>query len=255
MFAQLGTVIAKVTGKRTHAPVHRNSKPAGKCESAIWRSTTRRDAREIVLAAKRYEIAMKQPGKRTGPLGVVALEVLELLTNLVDYRTGRLEPSLDTMMRRLRRSRDAIVRGLKALRDHGFVDWLRRFVPTDNEGQKGPQVRQTSNAYRLVMPARARALLGRYGRPSPLPEDRIQADADRTAELAAYRASMPLAERATDEIGDTNLGRALARLGRNIENKRESAEQTESGPESIYMRKRTPLLGSLTRPCGGSGPR
>ena len=255
MFATLGAVISGITAKRTHAPVHRHSKPAGQCEAAIWRRTTRQDTRQIMLAAKRYEIAMKQPGKRTGPLGAVALEVLELLTNLVDYRTGRLDPSLDTMMRRLRRSRDAIVRALKALRDHGFVDWLRRFVPTDNEGNKGPQVRQTSNAYRLVMPARARALLGRYGKPSPLPEDRIQADADRAAELARYRSSMPLAERATDELGDTNLGRALARLGRNIENKRESAEQTESGPESIYRNERTPLFGSLTRPCGGSGPR
>lgn len=255
MFAALGTVIKGVTGRRTHAPVHRHSKPAGQCEAGIWKPTTRQDTRQIVLAARRYEIAMKQPGKRTGPLGAVALEVLELLANMVDYRTGRLDPSLDTMMRKLRRSRDAIVRGLAALRDHGFIDWLRRFVPADNEGNKGPQVRQTSNAYRLVMPAKARAFLGRYGAPSPKPDDRVQAEADRTAEIAAYRASMPLDEMAIDEIGDNKLGQALARVARGIMNKRESAKQTESGPESIYRNERTPSSGSLTLPYGGSGPR
>lgn len=253
MFAALGTVVAGFTGKRTHAPVHRHSKPAGQCEATIWTRTTRQDTRRIVLAARRYEIAMKQPGKRTGPLGAVALEVLELLANLVDYRTGRLEPSLDTMMRKLRRSRDAIVRGLKALRDHGFIDWLRRFVPTDNEGNKGPQVRQTSNAYRLLMPAKARAALGRYGTPSPLPEDREQAQAERSAELENYRASMTTGDLLA-EIEDDKLRNSLARLRRNIVSKRESAEQTESRPESIYEGKRTPLTGSLTLPCGGSDP-
>lgn len=259
MFAALGTVIKGVTGRRTHAPIHRHSKPAGACETAIWRKTTRQSTKEIVLAARRYEIAMKQPGKRTGPLGAVALEVLELLANLVDYRTGRLEPSLDTMMRKLRRSRDAIVRGLKALRDHGFVDWLRRFVPADNEGSKGPQVRQTSNAYRLVMPAKGRAALGRYGKHSPLPEDRAQAEQDRAAELEAYRASMTT-EDLLNDIDAGPLKDALARFHearqrRKVSNERESAEQTESGPESIYRHERTPSSGPLSRPYGGSGPR
>jgi hypothetical protein len=63
-------------------------------------------------------------------------------------------------MRKLRRSKDAVVRALQALRAHGFLDWLRRYVPTGQEG-RGPQVKQTSNAYRLSMPARAMRLLGR----------------------------------------------------------------------------------------------
>ncbi|HRM75333.1 MAG TPA: helix-turn-helix domain-containing protein, partial [Paracoccus sp. (in: a-proteobacteria)] len=60
---------------------------------------------------------------------------MELFANLVDFRTGRLEPAIETLMRMLRRSRDAIVRALKALRSHGFLDWLRRYVPTGNEGR------------------------------------------------------------------------------------------------------------------------
>lgn len=255
MFATLSTVVEGIAGKRrTHAPVHRNSRPAGKCEAMIWRKTKRQDVKEIVLAAKRYEIAMKQPGKRTGPLGAVALEVLELLSNLVDYNTGRLEPSLDTMMRHLRRSRDAIVRGLQALKDHGFVNWLRRFVSTDNEGNKGPQVRQTSNAYTLLLPAKGRAALGRYGKAPPLPEDQEQATAERETEVKTYRASMTMEEIVYADVDPGNLQESLARAARLLMKQRESAEQTESQPESIYIRKRSPLSGSLTLPCGGSVP-
>ncbi len=92
----------------------------------------------------------------------MAIELLELFANLVNFRTGRLDPSIETLMRYLRRSRDAIVRALKALRQHGFLDWLRRYIPTGNQG-RGPQVQQTSNAYRLSLPARALRLLGRMG--------------------------------------------------------------------------------------------
>ena len=236
MFAQLGAVLARATAKRPRTPVHRHSREAGRCETGIWKKTSRQDVRQIVLAARRYEIAMKQPGARNGPLGSVALEILDLLANLVDYRTGRLEPSLDTMMKKLRRSRDAIVRALKALRDHGFVDWLRRYVETDGAGGKGPQVKQTSNAYRLVMPERARAFLGRYGISPPLPEDRQQADAERTDALVAYRSTLPLDQLALFEAGDNPIGRALARLGGNIASQRESAKQTES-PSRFYNRR------------------
>lgn len=237
MFDQLGAVLARATAKRPRTPVHRHSREAGRCETGIWKKTTRQDVRHIVLAARRYEVAMKQPGARNGPLGSVALEILDLLSNLVDYRTGRLEPSIDTMMKKLRRSRDAIVRGLKALRSHGFVDWLRRYVAAEDAGGKGPQVKQTSNAYRLVMPERARAFLGRYGMAAPVPDDRQQADSERTAALDDYRTTLPLDQLALFEVGDNPIGRALARLGRNIAFQRESARQTES-PSGFFNRER-----------------
>ena len=119
--------------------------------SGIGEATARQFGKEgakIVLAARRFELVTRQPGARSGALGFVALEVLDFLANLVDWKTGRLDPSLDYIMGRLKRSRDAIVRALSALRAHGFLDWIRRYVPTGNEG-RGPQVRQTSNAYRL----------------------------------------------------------------------------------------------------------
>ena len=191
--------------------------------------------RAIVLAARRYELAGRQPGARNGPLGGVAIELLELFANLVDFRTGRLEPGIETLMRMLRRSRDAIVRALKALRSHGFLDWLRRYVPTGNEG-RGPQVQQTSNAYRLSLPARARQFLGRFGVTPPPPDDHVQAEAERAAEMEAHRASLPMDELALFDVGDNPLGQALARLARSMK-QRESARRTESPSSSIKDRK------------------
>ncbi|KKX24293.1 replication protein A [Rhizobium sp. LC145] len=236
MFKQMGAALAIVPakGRRARTPVHRNSRLAGHCEGVFWRRTTRQDARRIVLAARKYEIANKQHGCRNGPLGAVGIEILEYLANLIDFRTGRLEPSLDTMMAKLRRSRDAIVRGLKALRQHGFIDWLRRYVPTENEG-KGPQVKQTSNAYRLALPPRAAACLGRYGEAPPLPEDREQADMERVAVIEEHRKGLALDQLALFDVGDNRLGQALARLGSFIK-QRESARQTES--PSRFLSKR-----------------
>ena len=235
MFAQIGAVLAGAPAERERTPVRRQSRAAGRCEGVFWRRTNRQEVRQIVLAARRYELACREPGSRNGPLGGVAIEVLELFANLVDFRTGRLEPAIETLMRMLRRSRDAIVRALKALRSHGFLDWLRRYVPTGNEG-RGPQVKQTSNAYRLSLPARAKQFLGRFGAPPPPPDDHVHAEAERQAATEAHRASLPLDELALFDVGDNPLGQALARLARSMK-QRESARQTESPSSSIKDRE------------------
>lgn len=220
--------------RRTGEPIRRHSHTAGRCEGVFWRRTNRKEVRQIVLAAERYELATRQPGARKGALGFVALEVLDYLANLVDFRTGRLDPSLDYLMRRLKRSRDAIVTALKALRAHGFLDWLRRYVPTGNEG-RGPSVQQTSNAYRLSLPARALRLLGRLGRPAPLSDDFSQAQQTRTAELDAYAATLSKEELPLFKVEDEGLAASLSRLGAAMDarKERESAKRSESLTDSL----------------------
>ena len=228
LFQRLGVLTLACTGTRPQGRtrLHRNSHRAGTCEATFWRSTTRQEVQKIIKAAQRYELHGRKPGRRNGPLGGVALEILALFGNLVSYKTGRLDPSLDWIMDKLRRSRDAVVRALKALRDHGFLDWLRRFEPTPNEG-RGPQVRQVSNAYRLSAPKRALALLGRWsGRPS-LPDDDTTARAERKAIEAEHVASLDLGAFASFQCGDSPLGRALAQMGRALDI-RESVKRTES---------------------------
>lgn len=235
-FQRLGSVIAQARTNmrsRNRMPIRNNSHRAGTCEATFWRSTSRQEVQKIIKAAQRYELHGRKPGRRNGPLGSIALEVLALFGNLVSYKTGRLDPSLDWIMDKLKRSRDAIVRALKALREHGFLDWLRRFEPTSNEG-RGPQVRQVSNAYRLSAPKRALALLGRWsGRPT-LPDDDAAERADRAAMEAEHVATLELRAFASFQCGDSPLGRALAQMGQAID-LRESAKRTESPSTSILM--------------------
>lgn len=227
MFEAIGDIIDGRAGARGRTPVRRHSHKAGHCEGLFWRRTDRQTLRQIVTAARRYELVNRQPGERNGPLGSVALEVLDYLANRIDLHTGRLEPSLDYLMRQLRRSRDAIVRALSALRRHGFLDWLRRYVPIENEG-RGPRVKQTSNAYRLSMPERARRLLGRFGQPAPLPDDFAHARQQRAAVIDAHRATLETEQRLL--FDDHPFAEQLGRMWRNIQQKkeRESAAQSES---------------------------
>ena len=227
-FQRLGVLAQACTDARPkcRTRLHRNSHQLGRCEATFWRSTSRQEVQKILKAAQRYELHGRKPGRRNGPLGGIALEILALFGNLVSFKTGRLDPSLDWITDKLKRSRDAVVRALKALRDHGFLDWLRRFEQTPNEG-RGPQVRQVSNAYRLAVPKRALALLGRWsGRPA-LPDDEDLARADRAAMENAYVATLDLGAFAGFQCGDSPLGKALALMGKAID-LRESAKRTES---------------------------
>lgn len=246
MAVQIGAALAGASGRRTFAPVRRNSRLRGRCELGVWAPITRKQVRAILLAAKRFERMARPAGQRNGPLGPVALELLELLGNTVDFRTGRLEPSLAWLMERLRRSRSAICAALVRLRDNGFIGWVRRYVPTGEQGVRGPQVAQTSNAYRLGLPEHVRPILGRYGEAPPLPDDIAQQRDMDEAQREAWIAALSLEEQMHVRVGDPALARALASLARAFDTRqqaqeRESAEQTESPSRSIYNRQTHPL--------------
>jgi hypothetical protein len=65
----------------------------------------------------------------------------------MDGKTGRCDPSLDSIAKRSRLSRRTVVRQLEVLRKENLVNWVRRTVKTDNAPGEGPQRQQTSNAY------------------------------------------------------------------------------------------------------------
>ena len=234
---QVGLGLVMPPAERCPTPVRRHSHIRGRSEGRIWRPTTRKDVQAILKAAEIYnEAGLHEKGERSGPLGSVALDVLRLFVNLIDFRTGRLEPSITTIMDRLGRSRDTIVRALKNLRAHGFIDWLRRYEPTGNEG-RGPQVQQTSNAYRLSLPEKARQFLGRFGKAPPPPADHGQDQQAWSEAIDAYKTTLPLDERTQLDTGDSPLGKALVMLAKSVM-KRESDNQTES-PSHLYLKGRT----------------
>lgn len=240
IFQSLGAILTGLNS-RAPAPVRGQSRLAGTCEHEIWASTTRRETQKILLAARRFEVAGRARGQRNGPLGSVGLEVLDLMANLVRFKTGRLEPSLRYLMAKLKRSKDAIVRALAALREHGFLDWVRRFVPAHREG-RGPQIRQTSNAYRLSLPSLAARLLTRWiGRPA-MPEDVLSAELDRNSSYQAQLAdlsctdylsavagasALPPASQAPAQSALAEFARCMKILAQNQDAKRESVQRSE----------------------------
>jgi SOS-response transcriptional repressor LexA len=226
-FQHINTVIAQPQQKR-HAlvPVRRNSHRKGRCEAGFWQPVSRQQANAVLAAARRFDRKNRQPGKHIGPLGPIAIEVLELLVSLVDFRTGRLEPSIQTMMTRLNRSKEAIVRSMKNLQRHGFIDWLRRYEPTGMDG-RGPQLRQTSNAYRLCLPKAALRLLGFFGKPAPVPDDFSHEQDTRQTQTEASLAALPLDTWAKAIAPDDLIARNLARFARLIE-QRESHVRSET---------------------------
>ena len=140
---------------RTFQPVRRLSYHlTDRRALSIWKPIADGSAKEgrkfwgaLLAAAEKFDESHKAPGKRNGALGAIGLRVLRELGRMVDYRTGRLDPSIETLMARTRRSRAAICAALARLRDHGFLDWVRRTEPVENPAPFGPQVRQAANAY------------------------------------------------------------------------------------------------------------
>lgn len=197
----LGGIHVKPLGtRRTGQPVRRHSYYADDPRAGtLWKrlAANNRDARRLIAArmkaAEWYDRHHKEPGERNGPLGHVGLEILRELYRIVDFKTGRLDPAIATICKRLRRSVDAVSRAMKRLKAHGFLDWVRRCEPIENSGP-GPQVRQITNAYGLGLPEVAAAWVKRILGAGPPPDCDATRRAADEAELNAMIASLPLEE-------------------------------------------------------------
>lgn len=223
--------------RRTFQPVRRNSYTRGEREARVWRpiAHNNRETRRVIAArlkaAEHYDRVRKAEGKKNGPLGHVGLEVLRELYRIVDFKTGRLEPAIDTICARIRRSRVAVVDAMARLKLHGFLDWIRRSEPTENEGQAGPQVRQITNAYFFGLPKAAAAWVrGILGHDAPIPD----CEATRAAIDKAETEAM-LDAGTTDDVVDFHVGNEnpqlaeiLKRLGASLSKNSASSDNGQN---------------------------
>lgn len=215
--------------RRTFQPVRRNSYNVGDREDRFWRPMDPKTKWANIRAAETYDRRNKEAGKRNGPLGHIALDILRELYRIVDYRTGRLDPSIDFLMGKLSRSRAAVCAALARLKEHGFIDWIRRTEPTGNTGW-GPQVRQISNAYRLCMPKAAQKVVDYItGKKAPVPVDEIDRKASDANALEAMLDTLPVKERMSTIIDDNQLASSLARLGQFFEDN--ASSPSEQNPD------------------------
>lgn len=227
---------ARPTGSRVHA----NSPMYVGMEGDYWRPMPGRIARRLLEAAIRFEEGGRigarrdRTGKKNGPLGHVGIDVLRaMIRRFLDYKTGVLFPSYETIAKRSGHCVAAVVAAMKRLARHGFLEWQRRIEPTGNEGLRGPQVRQSSNAYRLLVPA---IVAGEVY--APAPED----DVWRRQEAAREHLRMDGQERAIIDAlppsqaayaimrvqpGEDRLADTFHRMGLSIE-QRDSDKANES---------------------------
>ena len=209
---QIGEILAAKRDENRNR-VHRHTKHQPGEEGRLWRPFSRRNAARFMRAAERYDRLQRlrhrheRTGKRNGALGHIGLEVLRELLRLIDHRTGRLDPAIATIAGRIGRSIAAVHAALNRLRVHGFLTWIRRYVPTGRDGLRGPQVRQTSNAYALTIPATAR-----LDDEAPTPEDELHRLAIVAADHARMLAELPLFERNRELFDGDGLPDAVSRL-------------------------------------------
>ncbi|MFC0687612.1 LexA family transcriptional regulator [Novosphingobium clariflavum] len=198
---------------RVWKPIHDGSKRGGK----RWTKALLKAAKDFENRTRR-ERREKEPGVRNGALGEVGIAVLEYLYELVDYATGRLEPSIQRIADDIGRSYSAVHKGLCRLRKEGFIHWMRRSRPVDNPEPGGQQVEQIQNAYALLIPQGMKSWLASLLRKAPTPgceEDRRKSDKE------AYEAmlvGLTAEERhVTTWNGDSLLGETLRRLAASLD--------------------------------------
>lgn len=101
-------------------------------------------------AVVRYSVELRAKGKQL-PISMNARAVLEALMSVMDGKSGRCDPSLDTIAKRSRLSRRTVIRQLFKLRQARIINWVRRTMKTGNAKGEGPLRQQTSNAYFIDM--------------------------------------------------------------------------------------------------------
>jgi len=212
---------------RTGAPVLRDSIEAGTFEDLFFAVPAPGEPDRLLRACRRALDAGRRlrrearAGTRTltateraiAALTAGAVRVYEEICTLARLNQGRVFPSYDWLAEATGLGRATIARALHALDRVGFLVRQRRFTRVEGEG---PRYRQTSNAYRVLLPARVLAYLPRWMRPAPLPDDQIQHEAERKEGHDAMLAALSCRDLAAVTVGGL-LGKALARLGARID--------------------------------------
>lgn len=215
--SSIGRAVGQAQGSMFYRPpeqerarVWRHSRNVGERELHLWRPVPPEEINAIIQAAQEFDRRTRPPGRRNGQLGGhIAVEVLEWLYRKVDYASGRLEPAILTICAGIGRSKNAVCKALKQLKDHGWLDWQRRTVPTGKE--VGPQVEQATNAYVFGVPdAWVGWIARKLGRK---PTDAVHASKKIARAYAAWKRNMPttpLPDRAREWLKERAAKRSSA---------------------------------------------
>ncbi|MEK9211703.1 hypothetical protein [Sphingomonas sp. 2378] len=214
---------AKLSGKRRgdDRTVRRDSYDVDDRRANVWRPigdgtvAGAMDWRDSLLQTAREYDDHHRGDRGVRPLGWTAIRILEILLGVrgvpICFKTGRLEPAIDTMARIARFSRTTVIRALARLKEHNFLRWVRRSQKTDRKGEFAPQRVQVTNAYFFDIAALPRNVRQRFRYLLNRRQQRRAADAARMQSPPPSPPPPPQAP-STPALRD-----ALARLGARVE--------------------------------------
>jgi hypothetical protein len=196
----------------------------------VWKDSTtketryspqsRKHAARIWHKARRFDRATRQAGKHGGAIGRTALHVLyALLFDILDYSTGRLDPSYEGIARKAGVCRRAVGHALQRLKSLGLLNWLRRCSEERDEAGRFRLVQDT-NAYAILPPSQWRGYAEppepdihptEWGAVVPFPSALEQAQ----VAMSDGSGMKAVLARLEDDPGDRTAA-ALAALGRTL---------------------------------------
>lgn len=212
--------------ERTGQPVRRNSHNAGGAEAALWRTHNmfpKSEHNARMRALEEFERETKLAGRRNGAIGAIGLEVYRYLLRLRGKKNGRLDPTIRWIADAICRSRSAVAAALARLKEHGFLDWIRRCQPIENAEPDEQQTEQIANAYILHVPATAKERVRRMLRG---PTEFVRAVAEKLARQRKLETST--VDEVIAEAGNPELRAMLERLRLAVDSANPPSGQTEA---------------------------
>jgi DNA-binding transcriptional ArsR family regulator len=215
----------------TKQAVHGGSKEAGSFQEEAFyaklddtmRRACRRGVKEMFERGRRAAVQARREGRELTAFERLcvaitnsAIRVYEALLRMEKRFKGRVFPSYELIAEWATVSRSTVYRALDALEAAGLLARLRRYVQTKDK-TIGARSEQTSNAYRMQLPAIVRDLIERRFRPAPMPADEAQRQHQRLADHAAMLGSLSRGDYIRATTGDAALAAVLIRLGESVE--------------------------------------
>ena len=138
--------------------------PTARAPWPVWKNSSKAKVRPPEPPAKSLAVRAyyqlealdertRLPGHANGVVGRMGLAVARALAfRLMNYDTGELDPSYDTIARKGSISRSSAAEGLRNLKAVGYLSWIRR-CSEDRDEDGRFTLRQDTNLYRLHPPS------------------------------------------------------------------------------------------------------
>ena len=130
---------------------------------------SKKAATKLWHRARDFDRQTHEPGKHGGSVGHAALQVLHaLIFDFLNYRTGQLDPSYETIARKANVCVRTVASALRRLRDLGILNWVRRCAESWQDGRF--VLEQETNAYGLLPATQWRGYRPPQEPPAPWPD-------------------------------------------------------------------------------------